>query len=689
MTGTTARRMKKLAPWELRAATEQPAFRQALVDEYHARQAAIVTAGAVVEFVRLGHPCCGVILTVGARAHTVLDVDGREHRVPLEKVVDTSLHAIATSQTRHEMLAALHAVHDARETLKASIDLETLWTVAGEEARPWPLEELAALYYRAEAGPHGTAALFRALAESGFFTREGRAFVPAGRAQAEACRARQRRWDTTGAWLHEAAAWLRGLADGRSPAPPADAGRALALLADHLLHGEAHLVAAEAAMLARLAHFHTRDAVFAALVAAGHWRRDENLDLLRLGAPVDFTPEALAEASRARWRVRRQDLPLVEGRPVFAAGEWGTGHGRACSVRADRYGVTVGIHLASPALLLRPGGAVEREARARGQVLALPDGFIPLLPPRLVDRALLVDGEARPCLTLWLRFTPGYELRAWHFELGRVRVTDTLEGSPAAGAGRRRLLALAMRLRADRAAAGAVIFAGPEVEPRVDGETVALRSVDPSSPGALIDRELALLANAAAGQWCRERGVPGLYRAEAPPAAVLVAPGCFDPVAEHRQRALLPAAVLQTAPAPHAGVGVAVYLPVTGPTRRCADLLMHRQIVQVLRTGCPAYGEADLQALMAETAAARLAAREIERNARRYWLLRWLEGREGATLEATVLERFDVGYLLELSETRLTAWCPAAAPRLSPGAPLRVRLLHADARKDELRLQAL
>ena len=150
----------------------------------------------------------------------------------------------------------------------------------------------------------------------------------------------------------------------------------------------------------------------------------------------------------------------------------------------------------------------------------------------------------------------------------------------------------------------------------------------------------------------------------------------------------MPEAVLQTRPAPHHGLGVDAYVAITAPGSRYTDWLMHQQMLGFVSEGCPAYSEAELDETLLYSLSARKTAPEIEAAARRYWLIRYLESREGRELEAVVLDRTGPGYQVELTETRLRAFClEKRHVRLAPGAQVRLRLIRACARAGLLRLQ--
>ena len=100
------------------------------------------------------------------------------------------------------------------------------------------------------------------------------------------------------------------------------------------------------------------------------------------------------------------------------------------------------------------------------------------------------------------------------------------------------------------------------------------------------------------------------------------------------------------------------------------------------------YTEDDLKEALPYTALARTTGREIGRASRRYWLLRYLEGKAGGEAEAVVLTPLGNGCRLELTETRLTAFCAVRTTTSpAPGARVRVRLTKVCARSNVIRVE--
>ncbi|MCP3971446.1 MAG: ribonuclease R [Rhodobacteraceae bacterium] len=124
------------------------------------------------------------------------------------------------------------------------------------------------------------------------------------------------------------------------------------------------------------------------------------------GIPDDFPDETIAEADAARpkglgHRENLTDLPLITIDPADARD-----HDDACFARPDDNpknpgGHVVWVAIADVAAYVRPGTALDREARHRGNSSYFPDRVVPMLPDRLSgDLCSLHEGVPRPCIAV-------------------------------------------------------------------------------------------------------------------------------------------------------------------------------------------------------------------------------------------------------------------------------------------------
>ncbi len=163
------------------------------------------------------------------------------------------------------------------------------------------------------------------------------------------------------------------------------------------------------------------------------------------GIPDEFPDAVIAEADAAKplplgQREDLRDLPLITIDPADARD-----HDDAVLARADDDpknpgGHVVWVAIADVAAYVRPGTALDREARRRGNSTYFPDRVVPMLPDRLSgDLCSLHEGVERPCLAVEMvldaqgvelrhRFTRGYMRSA--ASLNYVEVQEAQDGRP-------------------------------------------------------------------------------------------------------------------------------------------------------------------------------------------------------------------------------------------------------------------
>lgn len=661
-----------------------------LVQAERGAKPALERAGAVLEFRRGGQLQCGYLARdpQNRRGYDVVGVDGRRLHLRRDKVVDVSPEYVSM-HTPETALSDLRRIDRRREEARGAVDLTALWQVAleaGPEGGEWRLDDLVELHDPRDPTASRRAGLLRALWRGHRFERHGARWRPRSPAAVERVEAYSAREEVAEGRQAELASWVRRVADGHPSSPrPAGADSAVNLLEAAAL-GEA---SAEAARLMKAAHLHGSAAAFDVLFRLGHWSADENLELHRLGLPVDFS-EAAVKAARgldpsavlAGWAGRRR---WGAGLCVTRCGQ------RAYRLRRSLLGHTVvDIHVAVPALWVEDGGAIDQEAAARGLSVRLLEREIPMLPPELTDACRLTADEARPVLILSVRLDRELAPRKVRLSVGRARPRAALEAGEGS-APVRRLAALAEGRRQRRRRAGA----WQQLHP-ADRIAVLQGRAAPAAEGVAdrIDSELRLLAAEAIARLCRDTA-PAIHAVrEAPPAGSAI-PGATDSTSAEVLRTHLleggaPRERLGTPPAPHGGLGLPACAPGASPLSSYIDLAMQRQLLWIAgRRSDPLTAE-DLERILLETREAREAAERVRRGSRRYWTLKWLEGfGDEARLECVVAEPRGPGHLVLLPEGPVA--CHVPAPRgqrlqAAPGQRLRVRVEQASARRDLLRL---
>lgn len=126
-----------------------------------------------------------------------------------------------------------------------------------------------------------------------------------------------------------------------------------------------------------------------------------------LGVAPDFPAEVLREAQRSAEQAPAPGADLTDV-PFWTLDPVGSMDlDQAMFLARDGHGYRVRYAIADVPAFVPPGGAVDVEARRRGQTLYLPDGRVPLHPPVLSEGAAsLLPGMVRPAFVWDVRLGP-------------------------------------------------------------------------------------------------------------------------------------------------------------------------------------------------------------------------------------------------------------------------------------------
>jgi ribonuclease R len=359
------------------------------------------------------------------------------------------------------------------------------------------------------------------------------------------------------------------------------------------------------------------------------------------------------------------------------------------------------VHIADVSHYVRPGTALDEEARRRGNSTYLVDRVIPMLPEILSNELCsLKPGVDRLTKTVEFLLNPEGVVLQSRFYSAVIHSKRRLTYAEALAMIRRpptdpvsRMLhdahALAQKIRRRRFAQGALDLDFPEVKVRLDeqGRVARLETVVHDEAHQLIE-EFMLLANEAAARRLRQLRRPALYRVHEPP----------DParLEEYRQEVLshnLPCGNLQkreelqrllarlnqtplgpalkvgllrslmraqyaTEPIGHFGLNKTDYTHFTSPIRRYADLIVHRALFDP-RSLPP---RVELEELAEHLSTMERNAADAERDSREVKLFAFLEQQlRTGTLEpypALVTDVRNHGFFVDLPTLGLSGMVP-------------------------------
>jgi ribonuclease R len=375
-------------------------------------------------------------------------------------------------------------------------------------------------------------------------------------------------------------------------------------------------------------------------------------------------------------------------------------HDDALSVHAVGHGrFEVGIHIADVSHYVRPGTALDKEARRRGTSCYLPGGVVPMLPEHLsAGLCSLKPDEDRLALSVIVRLDAEGALEHYRFaetvirSRARLAYGDVQRALDDAALLPREiqhacetLMTLARALRTRRFAAGALALEVPEVKVWVDAAGVPIRiERRPHLESHELIEEFMLLANRCVGQEGARRESGMLYRVHESPIGRKLAEldimlktlglprlGGLDRPAQALQallavrldpprRRLLHRLVLRSLARAryldrdlgHFGLAAWEYCHFTSPIRRYPDLHNHRRVREWIR-GRPnaAWDPHALERLAWECSATEQNATDAEREGVRVKTLRHLETRLGERASGIITGLIPHGFFVELVDT--------------------------------------
>jgi len=426
------------------------------------------------------------------------------------------------------------------------------------------------------------------------------------------------------------------------------------------------------------------------------------------GIPTGFTPEAESEALACTppslaGRTDLRHLPLITIDPADARD-----HDDAVFAEPDAdpnnpNGWIVWVAIADVAACVRPGSALDRQAREKANSVYFPDRVEPMLPEHLsAGLCSLRQGEARACLAARMVFDARGRKRSHRFLRGLMRsaaklsydeAQSAIDGNPDDDTGP----LLEGVLRPLWAAYGAVKSAREarsplaiqSLERRIvlgpDGKVASITPRASLEAHRLIE-EFMIQANVCAAETLEQRRTPLIYRVhEAPSAEKLQSLGDFletlaipwakgEAARTDRFNRLLG----QTREGPHAeivnevvlrtqmqahyspenvghfGLNLDRYAHFTSPIRRYADLIVHRGLIKALGLGDDGLAAEDIARLEDTAEHITLAERRAmaaERDAIDRYVAAFLEDRVGAAFDGRITGVTRFGLFVRLAET--------------------------------------
>ena len=435
------------------------------------------------------------------------------------------------------------------------------------------------------------------------------------------------------------------------------------------------------------------------------------------GIPTGFSEAAEAEAVAAReptlqGRTDLRDILLVTIDPPDARDHDDAVYAEPDQDPKNQDGWVVWVAIADVAAYVRPGSALDREARDKGNSVYFPDRVEPMLPHALSSNLCsLRQGENRACMAVRMVFDSAGRKTGHRFVRGLMRSAAKLsydqaqaaiDGSPDDQTGPlmdrvlRPLWEAYACLKRGREARSPLEIQSTERR-IVIGEDGHVASITPraSLEAHKLIEEMMIQANVAAAETLEQRRSPLIYRVHDTPSmekiqsladflATLGIPWSkgqapttqrFNQLLEQTREGphaeivneVVLRSQMQAYYSPdnigHFGLNLTRYAHFTSPIRRYADLVVHRALVSALGLGDDGLSQFDLvhigQTAEMITAAERRAM-AAERDATDRYVAAYLAERQGAEFDGRITGVTRFGLFIRLPEVGADGLAPVS-----------------------------
>ena len=369
------------------------------------------------------------------------------------------------------------------------------------------------------------------------------------------------------------------------------------------------------------------------------------------GIPLDFPEDALSEARDAEpadpaGREDLRHLPFIAIDPVDARDRDDAVYARADDDPANPGGHVIWVAISDVAHHVRPGSALDREARRRGNSTYFPDRVVPMLPDRLSgDLCSLHAGVPRACIAVEMTLDAEGGKLKHRFVRGIMQTEAALsyeqaqaarDGGPSDGAASPAagtigpLFEAYAALRSSRERRQPLEIDLPERKVSLDGDgRVESVGFQERLDAHRLIEEFMILANVAAAEQLHSRRIPLLFRVHEEPAherlealreiaracgfslskGQVVRPAHLNRLLEQAEGTefdeLINMAALRSMAQAyyhpgnfgHFGLALRNYAHFTSPIRRYSDLIVHRALISAHGWGDDGLGQEEIEML--------------------------------------------------------------------------------------------
>jgi exoribonuclease II len=623
--------------------------------------------GSIVEYLDQGRFRAGLVVREQDRHLALADANGREKLIGRDLVLVRYTDRKADPSNLADVLADLE--HE-RAALAAELDLNLLWEVVREQGRTFTADELAEFFFGRRSAAAASVMLEALLSDRLYFTRRHMEFQARAPEQVQRLRIQEEKIRMRSDEFREMQRVIRQILHGAPDISPEEAAPIVAKLKPYVENPSTRSRDITAVLEQAAADIEPVEAAFEILDRLGEAPKLPRFGTIA-GLKAEFPDAVVTEAAHPAPPER---LESDGGFSITIDDEETVEIDDALSCESGADGsIRVRVHIALVADFVAKDSAMDREAAHRATTVYLPETTVRMLPDAIsCEAASLIAGQSRPVMTTDVTISSDGEILDASIYPARIKISQRLnyeradqiladpEFSGELADTLAKLNRAASQLRERRRRAGALLIQRREAKVRVREGDIQIELLDTASPSRLLVGEFMVLSNYVAARYAADHRIPIIYRTQ---------PLSSGDFAGQKPR-------LSLYPEYHAGIGLDYYAQFSSPIRRYADLVLQRQMIAALATPDRfSYSQEELLAVLAGAENAEAEGRELERRAKRYWILRYLERHAAdAELPAVVTRE---GVSAELADYGVRGTLHGA-PHVPAGGTIVVQIARVD-----------
>ena len=676
--------------------------------------------GALVMFEHDGSALTGMVLGFKKGSYQVLSMRGREIELRANRL--QALHGEMPGEHKNgnERASFLLSLFERALKQSAELNLEELWSLVREEGDTFTTEKLAALSFKSPSFEQFTALRLALINDRIYFKRVSNDFSPRPAdiveelKRNEAALARKLKVQELSLEV-----FLKRLKSPAIPIPPEvepllSALEEIAAGVTDIEHGKLKDAKDFMNLFCENSKLELTTAkekrALLILRAIHHFDQNVNLAIIRHKIPARFSknieenaakvviPTSLSECS-ADGKGIREDLTRLRCLTIDDASTRDMDD--ALSVEQTQDGYTLGVHISDVASVIPHDSPLDAEARRRATSLYLAGHTINMLPEELSEKKCsLLAGEVRQAVSCIIEINRDFSIKSSRIAPTLIRVAKRLsyvEATAALEAEEHDLSILhniAAANEQKRLEDGAAKLSKKEVlifpQPRAQ---FLVQEIDEDDPARALVSELMVLSNSILADTAARFKIPLSFRSQEAPEEALPPQRKLPPTGpayDFFLRSRLKKSVVGLTPLPHASLGLRAYVQATSPIRRYMDLVNQRQFLWYFTRGKPLYTRGELEKIIDEVEPRLSNAMLVNKETRRYWLLRYLEElqKKNERIFATVVRLDGRTPLVELEKLYATLFA-RLKPEASLGSQVELRIASIDPDQDIIKLEQI